>query len=289
MQIIKFFALLLLLTINQTGLLAQKKEKQENVVFFSDTTFKFGDCTFEFTHSYSKLLFFKTKLYITGSSDKFIVFPSDSIFIKTPESDRAWVHPNRRLVAAPGHTYRYKLRFDGLKFKEEQIHFYINQVQTSGQKTGVYDPFRIKIETKVVPKYGNLKLEVLKISRGGLKYKIRIKIINTKEENFLAIDFTKIYIKTADGKIVYNTVKPYHRMHHEPNGYSEMALLVFPIDENTKIDRYIYFEDVFAEYLLKDIPGLKLHAVLNANNRQIDPASFEEKEKADKADEKNED
>lgn len=284
MSLKKYSLLLLSVLLFQQHLISQekdKKEKPEGLVIFKDTSVDYSGYLFEFKRNYSKRIFFKTTLYISNPTLHYVAFVADSIYVQTSDSRKTDVHTIHPLVVAPMHTIRYKLRFSGLNLNREQVHFTMHKALVSNEKLGHYEPFRIKGLPDHRTRVGNLEFEVLKVQHGNNGRHVRLRITNYKKEGLLGIDFSKIYVKLLTGEKVYNDIEDYHRMHQVKD--IDLNLLVFRIAKGIKTDKYIYFDEVFAEYSLKELKDFKLDVLLNAEHQNADANSIEEKDKEDKS------
>ncbi len=236
-------------------------------LYYRDTASRYKDLTFDFRLNRSRFYWFKTTVYITNPSNNYMIFNVKGISVKTPYSKRVKVHKNRAVIIGPRQELRYAMRFDGMHLHKDSVHFQMNQAITSDQLSSNFETFKMKATGGNIVKTGDLTIVVLKVERTSKYYKVRVKMLYDKDERFLSIDFANISSRTKDGYVLKNRVKQNYITWLTRSKRWEPKTFVFPIEAGAQPDGYIYFEDVFKEYTLREVKDFDLQVLMRAYNK----------------------
>lgn len=220
------------------------------------------NCTFDFRVNHAQWQWFKTKLYITNNTEHFIVFKRPNITVQSPRSARVKTRRKRDIIVGPKQELRYALRFDGLHLHRDSIVFRAQRMAITGQALSNFEAFRMQIVPKNHIRVGPVQIEILKISKSNQYYKVRVRMMYDSDQNFLGCDFSNILIRTVKGETIKNQVKRNFRTWLTKQKNWELTTLRFPIDPSTSSDGYIYFENVFKEYELKEQSDFDLNVLI---------------------------
>gem|GEM_PF-5055214 len=218
-------------------------------------------------------LFLKSTVWIHNPTSSYLILDYTSAFAVGDDGVAKEFKNNENPVFLPGGSYKKNLKFKATsRGKYVSIHF--PRVYVTDKVTLSYPPLDLPKIEGVIRKVNNISVEVLKIMASETEYKVRVRIRYDGDE-FLAINFKNISVRGDHSGVIFNRVRPYHRMHHRKTKYLEMATLTFPIQPGEKLEKMLHFENVFFIYGLKELKGFDLNYTVRLNE-EVDAPDEEE-------------